>query len=62
MHPDSFLKELLQTDDLKVCQAAERQRRRLKNPPKTIDEYLATLEEQKLPQSAALMRQLCYGN
>ena len=62
MHPDSFLRELLKTDDRKVCQAAEKQRRRLKNPPKTIDEYLATLEEQKLPQSAALMRQLCYEN
>ncbi len=60
IHPDYFLKELLETDDLKVCQAAEKQRRRLKNPPKTIDEYLATLEEQGLLQSAALMRQLCY--
>ena len=62
LHPDSFLVELLKTDDPKVFQAAEKQRQRLKNPPKTVDEYLATLEEQGLPQSAALMRQLCYEN
>jgi len=59
-HPDKFVKKLLNTKHEPVCKAAEKQRQRLKNPPKTIDEYLATLEEQGLPQSAALMRQLCY--
>ncbi len=61
-HPDDFVVDLLEINNDAVCQAGEKQRRRLKNPPKTIDEYLATLEEQRLPQSAALMRQLCYGN
>ncbi len=62
LHPDNFILRLLTIDRKAVCQAAEKQRRRLKNPPKTIDEYLATLEEQGLIQSAALMRQLCYQN
>ncbi|MDY6802180.1 MAG: PIN domain-containing protein [Cyanobacteriota bacterium] len=61
-HPDDFVLDLLTIDRKTVCQAAEKQRRRLKNPPKTIDEYLATLEQQGLIQSAALMRQLCYQN
>ena len=59
-HPDDFVVDLLEIKNDAICQAAEKQRQRLKNPPKTIDEYLATLEEQGLLQSAPLMRQLCY--
>ena len=60
LHPDDFILRLLTINHKTVCKAAEKQRKRLKNPPKTIDEYLATLEEQGLLQSAPLMRQLCY--
>jgi hypothetical protein len=60
-HPDDFILSLIAFDSKAVCNAAERQRSTLKNPPKTADEYLETLAEQGLPQSVARMRQLCYG-
>ncbi|MCC3432766.1 MAG: PIN domain-containing protein, partial [Microcoleus sp. PH2017_04_SCI_O_A] len=39
-----------------------KQRIRLKNPPKTPDEYLQTLVELGLPLSATRMRELCYAD
>jgi predicted nucleic acid-binding protein len=62
LHPDDFILLLFELKPKAACQAAEKQRQRLKNPPKTIDEYLKTLKDQGLTQSAALMRQLCYQN
>ena len=59
-HPDDFLLDLLDLDWETVCNAAEKQRIRLKNPPKTPDEYLETLVELGLPLSATRMRELCY--
>ncbi|MBD2179948.1 PIN domain-containing protein [Planktothrix sp. FACHB-1355] len=59
-HPDDFILDLLSLNYKAVCQAAERQRNRLKNPPKTPDEYLATLVNQGLVQSVARMRELCW--
>ncbi len=61
-HPDDFILDLLETDWQTVCKAAEKQRIRLKNPPKTPDEYLATLVELGLPLSATRMRELCYAD
>jgi predicted nucleic acid-binding protein len=58
-HPDDFILHLLDLDWQTVCKAAEKQRMRLKNPPKTPDEYLETLIELGLPLSAALMKELC---
>ncbi|MFE1748501.1 PIN domain-containing protein [Coleofasciculus sp. H7-2] len=59
-HPDDFILSLINLNRAVVCQAAERQRSRLKNPPKTLDEYLDTLLKQGLPQSTATLRELCY--
>ena len=59
-HPDDFILDLLDLDWQTVCNAAEKQRIRLKNPPKTPDEYLETLVELGLPLSATRMRELCY--
>ncbi len=61
-HPDDFILDLLEADWLTVCKAAEKQRIRLKNPPKTPDEYLQTLVELGLPLSASRMRELCYAD
>lgn len=61
-HPDDFILHLLDLNWQTVCKAAEKQRIRLKNPPKTADEYLQTLVELGLPLSANGMRQLCYGD
>ena len=62
LHPDEFILRLLKFKFEGVCKAIEKQRIRLKNPPKTADEYLQTLVELGLPLSANGMRQLCYGD
>jgi predicted nucleic acid-binding protein len=46
--PDSFLVDQLNLDAERVCMAIRQHRASLKNPPKTVKEYLATLEEQGL--------------
>jgi predicted nucleic acid-binding protein len=61
-HPDDFILHLLDLNWQTVCKAAEKQRIRLKNPPKTPDEYLETLIELGLPLSATRMRELCYAD
>ena len=55
-HPDEFVGHLL--DDCRdlVCGAAKEQRASLKNPPKSVAEYLNTLERVGLPQTAARLR------
>lgn len=60
-HPDVFVLDILNVNSDAVCQAAERQRSRLRNPPKTPDEYLETLINQGLPRTAAKLGELCYG-
>ena len=56
-HPDQFFTHLLDLDPSAVCTAAKRQRKSLQNPPKTVDEYLATLEAAGLPQTVAGLKQ-----
>ena len=58
-HPDDFILRLIERNSAKVCAAARRQRSRLKNPPKSPDDYLKTLVEQGLPQTAARLWDLC---
>ena len=60
LHPDEFILRFLNFNFEGICKAAEKQRIRLKNPPKTPDEYLQTLVELGLPLSSARMRELCY--
>ena len=56
-HPDQFFTHLLDLAPTAVCTAAKRQRASLNNPPKTVDEYLQTLEAVGLPQTVAGLRQ-----
>lgn len=56
LHPDAFFTRLLNLDERAVCTAARRQRQSLKNPPKTVEEYLAILEQQRLPTTVARLR------
>jgi hypothetical protein len=58
-HPDKFILNLIAQAPSVVLQAAEEHRQSLKRPPKTIAEYLASLEAQDLPESAAALRRLC---
>jgi hypothetical protein len=55
-HPDHFVLHLLDLAPDAVCTAVRRQRSLLKSPPKTAEELLETLEQQRLPRSVAAMR------
>jgi predicted nucleic acid-binding protein len=56
-HPDDFIMHLLDLAPNLVCSAAKKQRAGLKNPPLTVEEYLASLERQGLAQTVAALRQ-----
>ena len=47
-HPDECVAHLLDVAPTVVTTAAKHQREELKNPPGTVDEFLATLEQQCL--------------
>ena len=56
-HPDEFLVSLFDAAPGPVCGAVKRQREGLRNPPKSVEELLATFEGQGLVQSVALLWQ-----
>ncbi len=59
-HPDIFIADLIDIYPMKVATAAETCRKRLKNPPKSINEYLEILLKQGLTVTTSLLRQYCY--
>ncbi|MCV2886464.1 hypothetical protein OE749_17345 [Aestuariibacter sp. AA17] len=54
--PDDFVRFKLDLNPGLVCQVIKRHRKALKNPPKTIAEYLDTLEANGLVITAAELR------
>ena len=56
-HPDDFIVHQIGLSQPKVCLAAKRQRESLKNPPKTVDGFLTTMEQQGLPQAVEMLRE-----
>jgi len=58
LHPDDFIANLIDLKPLTVINEVEVVRKRLKNPPKTFDEYLETLLKQKLTLSVSMLREL----
>ena len=56
-HPDEFITHLIDLNPAAVCAAAKRQRASLKNPPHTVEEFLTTLEKQRLPETVAHLRE-----
>ena len=56
-HPDEFITQLLDLNAGAVCGAAKGHRASLKAPPKTVDEYLATLIKQHLPETVSRLRE-----
>jgi hypothetical protein len=56
VHPDVFLSTLFDSAVDVFCEAARLQRQSLKNPPKTIDEFLNTSQAVGLAQTAARLR------
>ncbi|GAB4536606.1 MAG: hypothetical protein Tsb0014_24580 [Pleurocapsa sp.] len=59
-HPDIFIADLIDLYPMKVAIVAETCRKRLKNPPKSIDEYLEILLKQGLTMTVSLLKQYCY--
>ncbi len=55
-HPDEFVLHLLDLALGTVVAAAQNHRQSLKNPPKTVAEYLETLERQGLTQTVLVLR------
>jgi predicted nucleic acid-binding protein len=56
-HPDEFVLHLLDLAPGVVAAAARNHRESLKNPPKTIDEYLNILEVQGLTRTVSVLRE-----
>ena len=56
VHPDEFVVRLWDESPERVLEAVRRQRAGLKRPPKTVDEYLATLERCGLPETTVRLR------
>ena len=59
-HPDEFILHLLDLAPGAVVAAAENHRHSLKNPPKTVSEYLETLERQGLTQTVSVLREYMF--
>lgn len=55
LHPDDFIQFQHDFNTASVIIAAQRCRKRLRNPPKTAAEYLETLSQQRLPKTFALL-------
>jgi predicted nucleic acid-binding protein len=55
-HPDDFVVSLFDVAPAVVCATLKSQRESLRNPPKTAEELLTTLESQGLLQSVARLR------
>ena len=50
-HPDEFLNHQIGLDAPTFIAAAKRIRERLRNPPRSIEQYLDTLRQQQLPKT-----------
>jgi predicted nucleic acid-binding protein len=55
--PDEFVQRLIREKPHSVLEAARHHRLSLQRPPKTVDEYLATLDKQGLPKTVAFLRE-----
>lgn len=56
-HPDDFVLHQIDLKPAIACKWIKRHRASLKNPPKTVDEYLHKLESQQLTQTVARLRE-----
>ena len=59
-HPDAFILHLLDFAPEAVCAAAKKQRESLKRPPKTVEEFLTSLQRQGLTQTVAVLRRFAH--
>jgi len=61
-HPDEFVLSLCDLSPALVTEAAENHRTSLKNPAKTVEEYLNSLASQGLPKTAKVLRKYLRGH
>ena len=61
-HPDEFILYLFDLSPALVAEAAENHRTSLKNPAKTVAEYLNSLELNGLPKTATALREYLCGH
>jgi hypothetical protein len=57
-HPDEFVVHLLDLAPGLVIEAVQRHRESLRNPPKTVEEYLEMIEKEGLTETATILRGL----
>ena len=57
IHPDDFIFHQIDLAPNVCCQAVREQRKSLKNPPYTVDEFLPILQRQQLPQTVSALQQ-----
>lgn len=57
LHPDDFIFHQFGLNNAGVIIAAQRCRARLRNPQKTAEDYLQTLERQSLPKTVGELRE-----
>lgn len=55
-HPDKFIAHLLDLAPGPVCTAAKRHRQSLKNPPRTVEQFLDALAAQQLSETVSRLR------
>jgi hypothetical protein len=60
-HPDEFIAHLIDLAPGVVIGAAERHRESLKNPAKTIEEFVEMLEREGLTQTVAMLRDYMFA-
>lgn len=56
IHPDDFIYYQIDMAPAHCCDALRKQRLALQNPPYTVDEFLAILQKQQLPQTVSKLR------
>ena len=55
--PDEFVMRLIDEDYHEILKLVKRQRENMKQPSLTVEEYLAMLEQQRLPETVAFLRE-----
>ncbi|MCY4465516.1 MAG: PIN domain-containing protein [Chloroflexi bacterium] len=59
-HPDSWMRNLLESKPDDFCRAVRDMRRRLRKPPFTVAQHLESLERQGLKDTVSLLRQYAH--
>ena len=55
--PDEFVLQQFHLSRASVIDSARTHRLRLRRPPKSVQEYLTTLEQQRLPRTVSMLRE-----